>query len=298
MTTRQRTTTYNLLAALVVAAISLVGCGGSAPEGPVRGSAEWYSQTATEAYTAGDYVKALEELEYAADGEGEWAQRAVIWRGLVTAGLGRGNQAVAEVGRIAMEENIDLVGLVRTPMQQAQRDARQNIIGFVEELGSFQTALGSGDIVLDLPFPPGSQTDSAAMSALENGEPIAENRLEGGVRDYIGRGVVEVFAVMAGTGDDLAKAQAAFEAGPVTVSGAAGKLAVATLLTDMSPAFSKAQMNDAKVREAILQRADQWIESGLESEDEEVKARAERLRDIIEDERRDIKGLVRLHADD
>lgn len=298
MITRQRTTTQNLAAALVVAAISLTNCGGSAPDGPVRGSAEWYSQTATEAFAVGDYVKALEELEYAADGEGEFARRAVVWRGLVAAGLGRGNQAVAEVGRLAVEENIDLVDLVRTPMQQAQRDARQNIISFVEELGSFQSALGSGDIVLDLPFPPGNHADSPAMSALESGEPIAENRLEGGVRDYIGRGVVEVFAVMVGTGDDLAKAQAAFEAGPVTVSGAAGKLAVATLLTDMSPAFSKEQMNDAKVREAILQRADQWIESGLESEDDSVKERAERLRDVIEDERRDIKGLVRLHAND
>ena len=59
----------------------------------------------------------------------------------------------------------------------------------------------------------------------------------------------------------------------------------------LSAGFSEDRMNDPRIRELILQRAEHWIASGLESEDEAVKERADEFVDIIEDERRDIKGL-------
>jgi hypothetical protein len=41
----------------------------------------------------------------------------------------------------------------------------------------------------------------------------------------------------------------------------------------------------------VIQRAEEWIASGLESGDADIKSRAEELKAALENERRDLKGL-------
>jgi hypothetical protein len=290
-------TTHYLIAVLIAAVGILGGCS-SGPEGPARGSSEWYWESAATEHQEGDFPNAVEELLTASDGGDEWAQRAVVWHGLLTAGLARGNAAVAESCRLGTEENPDLIQIVGGPMQQAQRDARQGIITFVEGLGSFESAIGTGDLVLEIPFPPGEQSESSLLASLEAGEQISDAQLQSTIQQTLSRGVMETVALMVGSGDDLAKAQSMLESGPVTVGADEVKLVVANYLVDMSTAFTKEQMDEPNIRDVVLQRAGQWIESGLESQDESIKAQSERLRDVIEDERRDVKGLEPLHGED
>lgn len=296
MITKPLTTTHHCIVGLAIAVSFLVGCS-SGPEGPAQGSSEWYWQSAATEHEDGDFPDAVEELGYAAEGEGEWAQRAVVWHGLLTAGLARGNAAASETCRLALEENADLMALVRGPMQQVQRDARQNIISFVEGLGDFESALGTGDVILDIPFPPGDLVESSLMASLAGGQQISDVQLQAGIKQMLALGVMETVALMAGSGDDLAGAQATFEAGPVTVDAEDVKMIVANYLVDMSYSFTKDRINEPNIRDVVLQRAGDWIESGLESENEGIKEQSEALRDVIEDERRDVKGLEPLDRD-
>lgn len=283
------TTHSNWITGLALTASLLIGCG-SGPTGPQRGTAEFYWQSALTAYGEGDFPAALEELKYAADGEGEFASRAAVLTGVLTAALARANMQVADSLRKGIEENEDLTEMVRTPLQQAERNARQNIISFVEELGNFKAALGTGDVTLAIPFPPGNRNESAEMNSLEMGEMISPLQLADGIMKLTQLGVVETVSMAAGMGDDIAGAQAKLDAGPVTIPGAQFPLIVAGFLVDMSGSFAQKKMNDPKIRDVVIQRAEEWIAPGLESEDADIKKRAEDLKFDIENEKRDRKG--------
>jgi hypothetical protein len=283
MTTRQ-----NWIGGLAVAASLVAGCGEA---GPVRGSAEWYLDSAMASYAEGDFTAALENLEYTADGEDELATRTGVLTGILRAGLARANMEVADALRTGVEKNQDLVPLVRAELQLADRAARQNIISFVEGLSKFKAAVGTGDVTLAFPFPPGNREESSALNSLKKGEEISELQLSNGIRDLQQLGVVETVARAAKLGNDYTAAQAKFDAGPVTVPNDEFQLIVADFLVEMSGVFTQKKMNEPKVRDVVIQRGEEWIASGLESQNADIKARAEELKVAFENERRDVTGL-------
>lgn len=280
MTTRQYWIT-----GLAAAASLVAGCGEA---GPARGSAEWYLEEAMASYTEGDFTAALEDLKYVSDGEA--AARTGVLTGVLTAGLARANMQVADALRAGVEENVDLLPLVREPLQVADRAARQSIISFVEGLGKFKTALGTGDVTLEFAFPPGNREESTAINSLLKGEQISEAQLAAGIRDLQQLGVVQTVSLAAGMADDYAAAQAKFDAGPVTIPGDRFQLIVAGFLVEMSGLFTQKKLNEPKVRDVVIQRGEEWIAAGLESEDAEIKARAGELKADFENERIDMKG--------
>ena len=281
------TTQQNWLAAFTISLSLLLGCG---EEGPARGTSEWYWASAMTSYSEGDFDAALEDLNYAQDDGGELAARAGVLQGVLTAGLARANMEIADACRAGREKNIDVVGLVGSPLQRIDRNVEQNIISFVEGLGNFQSAIGTGDVTLAFPFPPGNQTKSSAMESLREGEMISEAQLTDGILDMQQLGVVETFAMAAGLGDNYAEAQAKFDEGPVTVPRDRFELTVAGFLVEMSGEFTQTKMNKPQIREVVIQRAEEWVASGLESENADIKKIAEDLKFDIENERRDMKG--------
>jgi hypothetical protein len=198
---------------------------------------------------------------------------------------------VADVLRAGVEENKDLLPLVGAQLQIADRAARQNIISFVEGLGKFKAAVGTGDVTLAIPFPPGNREQPSALDSLKKGEEISEAQLTDGILKLRQLGVVETVSLAADLGNDYAAAQAKFDAGPVTVSGDRFQLIVAGFLVEMSGIFTQKKLNEPKVRDVVIQRAEEWIASGLESGDADIKSRAEELKAALENERRDLKGL-------
>jgi hypothetical protein len=281
------TTQQNWITGLAVAAGLLAGCG---EPGPARGSAEWYLDSAMASYNEGDFTAALEDLEYTADGEDELAARSGVLTGILRAGLARANMQVGDALRAGVEENKDLLPLVGAQLQVADRAARQSIISFVEGLGKFKTAVGSGDVILEFPFPPGNREQPTSLISLKKGEEISEAQLADGIRDLLQLGVVETVSLAAGQGDNYAAAQAKFDAGPVTVPNDQFQLIVAGFLVEMSGVFTQKKMNEPKVRDVVIQRAEEWIASGLESGNADIKTRAEELKAALEKERIDMKG--------
>ena len=80
---------------------------------------------------------------------------------------------------------------------------------------------------------------------------------------------------------------------PVTIANDDARFAVAKILLDISLVFSRKRVDDPKIRLALIERAEQWTKSYLESEDAELKKRAEAFAKEIEDERRDMRRRAR-----
>jgi len=281
------TTQQNWIVGLAVTAGLLAAC--SEP-GPARGSAEWYLDSAMASYAEGDFTSTLADLEYVADGEGETADRSGVLTGVLRAGLARANMQVSEALRAGLEENIELLPLVGEPLQVADRAARQNIISFVEGLDEFKTAIGTGDVTLEFAFPPGNREQPTSLISLQKGEEISPAQLADGIVQLRQLGVVDTVSRFAGMGDRYAQAQAKFDAGPVTVPGDEFQLVVAGYIVEMSGLFAHTKLNEPKLRDLVIKRGEEWIAAGLESDDPEIKSRAEELKTAFEQERVDMKG--------
>ncbi len=279
------------------ATLALLGCstdGGESQANALKpGSPEWFLDATVMNVERGDFVKALEHLENATKGEGPGAERAVVWRTVMTAGLALGHREAAEACKEGIEAKPDSAANLRGPLQQAQRDSRQYTIELVEGLGDFEKVLAKGQVTLDFPFPTGATNESPVMAGIAGGDAVPEQQLADGIAHTLRRHQILSVAEMAGVPGDANAAQAKFDAGPVSVSEDHARITVVRYLADISPMFDTQMLNDPKIRKIVLDRADQWIAPYLESEDEDQKAAAEELKEIIEDERRDMGGSRR-----
>lgn len=283
-----------LVVALIAAALIVSCTGGGSAEalGPEAGSAEWYWDAAVMNVERGDYPKALEHLENAVAGEGEFSERAVVWKTVVTAGLARGHRRVAEACKSGIEAKPESSDSLTGFLQQAQRDARQYTIDLLEGLGEFEKTLADGKLTMDFPFPSGTANESPALMSVSDGDAVPEAQMIDAVDHALRRYQILAVTEMAGA-DGPSAAQAQFDQGPVTVPAPRARMSVARLLVGISPLLDTQMMNDPKIRKILLDRAEQWVQPQLEGEDEDLKAAAEELMEKIEDERRDMGGTRR-----
>ena len=286
-----------LLPILFTVALPFAGCsaGGDGETADILqpGSPEWYLDAAVMNAERGDFPKALEHLDNAVGGEGQGAEDALVWRTVMTAGLARGHREIAEACKEGIEAKPDQTATLRGPLQQAQRDARQYTIELVEGLGDFEEALAGGDVTLEFPFPSGSSVPSPVLEGVAEGDAVPEQRMADGISDALRRHQILAVAEMVGEGDDANAAQAKFSGGSATVPADQARITIARYLVALSPLFDTQMLNDPKIRAIVLDRAEQWIQPFVESEDEDQKATAEELVEKIEDERRDMGGTRR-----
>ena len=89
-----RTAVLLILGSLCTAFL-LVSCS-QTQTGPAKGTPEWFWVAANETHAAGNYERAADHLENAADSENPWQERASIWRFVLLDGLPRGYMELAE----------------------------------------------------------------------------------------------------------------------------------------------------------------------------------------------------------
>ncbi len=280
--------------AALVAALVLSSCGGGGqPAGPRAGSPEWYWEATVQNYDSGDFPKALEHLSNAASGEGDIAEKAKVWKTVMTAGLALGHRELAEACKSSMAAKPATASSLTGVLQQAQRDSRQYAIELLEGLGDFEKTLKAGHATLAFPFPSGNSVEAPAIANLSKGDAVPEGQLADGILQTLRRNQIIAVTEMIGTPGEANAAQAKLAAGPVTPPEPQARLSITTYLVHLSPLFDTQMLNDPKLRKIALDRAEQWLQPCVDSEDEAVKAAAEKLTARIEDERRDMGGARR-----
>lgn len=271
------------------------GCAGGGGEqaGPAPGSQEWYWAAALENLESGDFGKTIEHLTSAAEMDGPLQEKAVMYRTALLVGLSRGALALAD----AYREGMDAVGARRdawqNPMAQVLRDGRRYSIELAESLGAVDKAMRADPLKFDFPFPRGGTLESLVLASIRTGEDLPAAQLNTGADQTMRREMVMACAELTGNAEDPDAAKAAFESGAASAPNAAGRLAMAKMLLDISVLYDRLRVNDPDIRKILLERSENWIAPYLESEDGDAKAVAERLQEEIEDERLDMDGKRR-----
>ena len=279
----------------VAALAGVLGCN-TGPAPPKGGSPEWHWDNAGFYYDRGEFSKMSAELDTVASRETPLKERARVWRTVLLMGLSRGYMEVGDAYRAAIEESPKLRPSYEPLLQQINREARQFAIELTESLGDLDTAWGTDDVICRFPFPPAAATVPPVIEGISEGQDIAMEQVETASERTVLRGLALAATEFCGFGEGAEfaeKAQAAFAAGPVTIANDDARFAVAKILLDISLVFSRKRVDDPKIRLALIERAEQWTKSYLESEDAELKERAEAFAKEIEDERRDMRRRAR-----
>lgn len=286
MRTRTSHVSLGLLASLCLLG---AGCGGGeTSSGPAAGTPEWYWAAAEENSEAGDFAKAAEHLEEIAKADGPLKTKAVIWRAVLLDGLTRGYTEVSEAYRKGINEKAAVADAYQNPLQQAHRDARQYAIELAEMIGDVDKALSGATVTLDFPFPSGGAGPAPVLSSVEGGDRVSEDQMIAATDHSRRRGVILAATEWAGLKAEANQASTKFAAGPVEVPTAEARLTVAKILLDHSVLFDRLRLNQPDVRKILIERAEQWSQPYVESEDEALKELATAFQDEIADERLDI----------
>jgi hypothetical protein len=281
-------------AALCAAFALILSCGGGGQQaGPRLGTPEYSWHNAVEYQDAGDFGKAIESLDNLAAGDSELKNRAILWRAVLQNGIASGYQELAEGYRLAIKEDGKLASTYQNALQQAYRDGRQYSIDFVESLGDLDKALSAPGAALDFPFPGGSAAKPPPFTNLEKGEKLPDAQIATLPDLTLRRGAILSATELAGKGEAANEAQAAFGAGPIALDPDQARLCVAKMLLDRSVLFDKTRLYQPDIRKILVDRAEQWSQPYLESANETLKKRAERLKEEVADERLELLGKRR-----
>ncbi len=274
-------------------ALTFAACETEEPPGGRPGTAKYRWMSAIDYQNRSQFSKMVGEIQALVDRRDEYQASAVIWRTAVLHGLCQGLMKVGDAYRAVLEREEELNADYQSALQQGNRNARTFAIQLAESLGEVERLLEGETLTLEFPFPEGEHAPSPVVQQIADSQPVERREVVAVTIHEQNRGMVLAATQLAGE-EDPEKARAKFEAGPVQVSTTDAKFRVATMLLDTGLLFSKARLYDPRIRNIFVNAAEKLIEPFAESEDNELKARAEEFAKEVDDERLDIAGKARL----
>ena len=284
---------YRIAAACLLA---LAACSGG-ESGPRQGSPEWYWDAAAGNIAVGDYAKADEQIEEAAETDGELAAKAVLWRAALLAGLATGYDELTDAYSEGQDANQKQAAEFQSAINEYRRQTRQNAIDFAESMGAVQKAIGEQDTVtLEFPLPEGSAAESPILPTVRtgrvprnDGEAAESFTLES---QTLTRAVLRAAASLSGAGEDIEKLRAGLGTGSASVARGDFETAIARYLLNTAMMFDREGLNEPKIRTFIFEMAQKWAEPYLENDD--YKEWAADFEFDVTNEERDMEGKRRI----
>ena len=285
-----RLLTWAQLALMAACALGLTFCAG--PTGPQQGSPEWYWEAALDNFAVSDYAKTIEQLGEAMKAESEMGTKAMFWRAVLTAGMARGYDALANAVISGIEANESLAEEYQNSLNDYRRRTRVNAIAFSESVGKIKSMIDSQESVsFDFPLPEGNGSVSPMLTSLETG-----NKIEGQIMamedQTLTRGIFSAFGELNASGNEFQELVDEAAAGGIEATPEEVAFGVARILLDVAIMFNRENINDPKVRTIVLDMAEQWGEPHYETE--EFEERVEDFKFDLENERRDLEGKRRI----
>ncbi|MCP5112017.1 MAG: hypothetical protein GY953_14405 [bacterium] len=263
---------------LVGLAFLLASCA-SGPAPPARGTPGWYWQAAGETYAAGDLGKTSEHLESLAKPGNEFADRAIPWRMVITAGMATGYVKVAEGFELGAKVNRAAATAFRKQMNDYRSQADRQALQFAQILMSFEKAGGEGAIPLAFSFPKGSTLPVAEVSKAAEGIMLSGTEVAAAERRSLEREVQMMACVAVGATEDVAKAQSIFSAENASVPRDVFVRAVAAKLHEMTKLYGRSKLGRPDRAKQLNEIALSAVKSLPESD--ESKALIEKIEEDL-----------------
>ena len=285
---------YWLASVVAVACLFGTACS-SEPAGPAQGTPEWYLDAARDNYAIPDFTKTVEQLKEATAAEGEAGAYAGVWRFVLTGGLALGYDTLADAYITGAEVTPAMLDEFQPSINEYRRRTRINAIAFAEGVGPVKNLVDAGEtVMLDVPLPSGNGSVSPILASVEGGNRV-DTQSAAMETQTLNRGIFTALSTLAGDLDFQELSDKA-AAGPIEVPSNVVAFGVARLLLDISVMFDREGINDPKIREHVVNMAQQWGEPHLENE--ELAEAVEDFEFLMENERRDMEGKRRIKKAD
>jgi hypothetical protein len=251
------------VAAVVAAIMILLSCG-PATNAPEKGTPAFYWAAAKETFATADYAKTSEHLDKLITAESEYTRKAQVWMLVLTAGLSRGYEELAQNYEYGARANRADPTPFRKQMSQARTMAGRQALQFAEVFAKFQTSKEE-NVALEFPFPTGSATPVPQISKVAKGMPLPPAEAEQVHQRVLQRGVLLVLCKAAGAPEDTAKLQEMFKAGAPKVPRGVFLLGMAGELYDQSQLYTGQKLDDPRMLELLCTRAQEVLKALPES---------------------------------
>ena len=225
-------------------AITLIAVSCSlAPEGPRPGTPAFQWNAAKQAFSAGDYAKAADNLERVAKSDNEFTARALPWHLVLLSGMAQGYIDLAETFDKGARANRANPTPFLKLVNQYRNHAEDLAIQFFETLQKFSGASKKQKVILAFPYPTGSAAEITALKRISSGILLPDAEVE-----TVGKRVVEKQVLLAacravGAPEDAAKTQQILKSDTVQVEWEVFALAIAQELYDQSQLFARDKLD-------------------------------------------------------
>ncbi len=217
-----------------------------APPKPGTLAYDWYA--ANENWKKGDYPKTMEYLSRLSVAQSEYRERSQVWLMLVAGGVAQGYTELADEYEKSARSN----PVFRRQMQELRNAANVAAMQFA---GAIHDTVGKdkdAKLTLDFGFPTGSTELPMQFAKVTKGLSMQDADHQVLRQKMAERGVVKFAAALAGSPDDLAKAQQQLASAPKdVVLTAAAKSLITTAELYGQRKLDVPQRGNALVREAI-----------------------------------------------
>ena len=253
------------------------GCSGQAP--PAVGTPAWLWLAAKDTYKAGDLDKTSIHLEkIGKQGDNPYAERARVWRAVITAGLAQGHLELAQAYAKGWVANRTNKNFYLRQKSDHLKEAQRYGIGLFECYEACTKQPLDKTLVLEFPFPKGSGAEVADLDRVYKGMDMPEAMRADAHEKALDRGVVRAVSAVLTTADDVPGAQKALASGRAEVPAARMLLAMGATLETLSVVFDSRNLAEPDKEKLFHERAQDAAKRVLAMEPEApLKAAAKKL---------------------
>jgi hypothetical protein len=255
-----------LLVASLFLALALLSCSSGPPPLAV-GSPAWHWQNAATTWEAGDLEKTSDNLEPLVKAGGEYADRAQLWRLVITGGVAVGYIEMSDAFEAGAKAHRPAATDFRRHMNTFRSAATNESVQFYETYMEFKKANPAGPLPLAFSFPKGSAQEIADLKKASEGFVPSDDAIPALVRQVLQRSVLLAACDSVGAGNDPAKAQQVFGGQDPTVPKDSVVLALAQALDKLGNFYSPEKQDNPQRFSLFKEQALETLQSLPETDE-------------------------------
>ncbi len=266
---------------LAIACLLAAGCGGggdTAKQSLQPGTPPFYWAAAKQAYDAGDYPRASENIAKLTTSDNEFRARAAVWQLVLSAGMTKGYLEVAEAYDLGAKANKEKALAFRKQASAARTLAKGSLLQTLETVHYLNEKVKDAKLQMAFGNPTGRLAEIPNLTKVAKGVLPPEAEAEANQKTAVQKGVVWAATRMVGAGDDAAKAAEMFKQTPVEVPREQFLLGVAGVLAEHAELFGPKQLDEPQRLKIVCGEASEALkQAGTAKGVKDVDAKLQKL---------------------
>jgi hypothetical protein len=213
-----------------------------------------YWSAASQRYAAGDYLKAIGELDHLLEGPNDYTARALPLSLVLTSGVASGYMDLADCYASGARANKPKAQAFRRKASVYRALANHMVLQFAERAGKIEHLIGN-PVQLAFGPPKGNPSEPALLSQIANGAELAQVDEDEAQALALDRGVLMSAAGAVGAPANFVKAISMLQRGEVLAQRAVFVKAMSDLLERESKLYARDKLDDAAKMDMLRQLA-------------------------------------------